>query len=98
MVIKNVVVKSKKVYVQTVNTEKGKVRTYLLGKSDVFTNVKITKEGFSATAVARDGHVGKMDIVIDKKGKMIGIVVDHPKANMKVISTKKEVMLHVKKK
>ena len=98
MITKNVITKGKKVKLQTIDTKSGKTRTYPLGKTKVFFDVKVTKEGFSATAVARDGRVGTMNITVNRSGKVVGVVVDHPKVHMKVISTKKEVMLHVKKK
>ncbi len=98
MIVKNVIVKGKKVKLQTVNTEKGKVRTYTLGKTKVLTNVKVTNEGFSATAVARDGRIGTMDIIIDHKGKMVGVTIDHPKVHLNIVNTKNEVTLSVKKK
>ena len=79
MVIKNVVVKGKKVYIRTHNEANGKTRTYALGKTKVFTNVVVTKNGFKANVLARDGNFAVMKITIDHKGKMISCEINHPK-------------------
>lgn len=98
MVVKNVIVKGKKVSIRTHNEANGKTRIYALGKTKVFFDVKVTSEGFRATAVARDGRVGTMDIIIDRKGKMVGVTIDHPKVDLNIINTKNEVTISVKKK
>ena len=98
MITKHIVIKGKKVKLQIIDTKSGKTRTYPLGKSDVFTNVKITKEGFRATGISRDGNVAVMDIIINKKGKMVGATIDHPKVHFNVVNSKDEVTISAKKK
>lgn len=98
MIIKKIITKGKKVKLQTIDTKSGKTRTYPLGKSDVFTNVKITKEGFRASGIARDGNLAVMKIIIDRKGKMVGVTINHPKVDLNIIDTKNEVTISVKKK
>ena len=88
MIIKNIVVKGNKTKLQTINTENGKVRTYPLGKTKVFTEVKTTKGGFKAKGIARDGNVATIEFSINHKGKMVGVTIDHPEAKM-VIRKKK---------
>ncbi len=82
MIIKNIVVKGKKVKLQTTNTETGKVRTYPLGKTKVFIDVKTTDDGFKASGLARDGNIVVMNFSIDHKGKMVAVTFDHPKTKM----------------
>ena len=98
MVVKNVIVKGKKVYIRTHNEANGKTRTYALGKTKVFTNVVVTKNGFKANVLARDGNLAVMKITIDHKGKMVGAVIDHPKVHLNIVNTKNEVTVSVKKK
>ena len=88
MIIKNIIIGKKKVKLQTTNTETGKVHTYPLGKTKVFTEVKTTKGGFKAKGIARDGNVATIEFSINHKGKMVGVTIDHPKTKM-VIRKKK---------
>ena len=98
MITKHIIIKGKKVKIQTTNTETGTTRTYPLGKTKVFINVAITKDGFRANVLARDGNVAVMDIIVNKKGKMIGATIDHPKVRLNVINSKDEVTITAKKK
>lgn len=98
MITKHIVIKGKKVSVRTHNETNGTTRTYLLGKTKVLTNIVITKDGFRANVLARDGNVAVMDIIINKKGKMVGVTIDHPKVDLNIINTKNEVTISVKKK
>ena len=98
MITKSVIVKGKKVSIQTTNETNGKTRTYHLGKTKVFKDVFVTTKGFSAVVIARDGGVAMMDITISNKGKIIGCDINHPKFDLSTINTKNEVTLSVKKK
>ena len=88
MITKHIIIKGKKVSVRTHNETNGTTRTYTLGKTKVFINVAITDNGFRANVLARDGNVAVMDIIINKKGKMVGVTIGHPEAKM-VIRKKK---------
>ena len=96
MITKNVITKGKKVKLQTVNTKMGKVRTYHLGKTKVFFDVKITSEGFRATTVARDGRVATINITVNRNGKVVGAVIDHPKVHLNIVNTKNGATVSVK--
>ena len=98
MITKHIIIKGKKVSVRTHNETNGTTRTYLLGKTKVFTNTAITKDGFRANVLARDGNVAVMDIIINKKGKMVGATIDHPKIHFNVVNSKDEVTISAKKK
>ena len=98
MITKSVIVKGKKVSIQTTNETNGKTRTYHLGKTKVFFDVKITSEGFRATTVARDGRVATINITVNRNGKVVGAVIDHPKVHLNIVNTKNEVTVSVKKK
>ena len=98
MITKHIIIKGKKVSVRTHNETNGTTRTYTLGKTKVFTNIAITDNGFRANVLARDGNVAVMDIIINKKGKMIGATIDHPKVHFDVINSKDEVTISAKKK
>ena len=88
MVVKNVIVKGKKVYIRTHNEANGKTRTYHLGKTKVFTNVVVTNNGFKANVLARDGNLAVMNITVNRNGKVVGAVIDHPKVHLNIVNTK----------